>query len=159
MWARVGVLSALALVLSYIETFIPLPITIPGIKLGLANVVVLMAFALLPGKGAWCVALIKVLAAGFLFGNPVMMLYSAAGTIAACCVMALLMRIPNASVVLVAVFAAMAHNAGQLFVASVMLGTQLVWVNAPFLAVTACVTGVLSGVCAQYAITCAKGAV
>ena len=68
-WARVGVLAALALVLSYVETFIPLPLPVPGIKLGLANIVVLMALETMDVKSAALIALIKVIAAGFLFGH------------------------------------------------------------------------------------------
>ena len=90
LWARVGVLAALALVLSYIETFIPLPVPVPGIKLGLANVAVLVALELIDVKSALFVAAIKVLAAGFLFGNPLMMAYSAGGTILAFAFMAAL---------------------------------------------------------------------
>ena len=92
-WARVGILAALALVLSYIEMFIPLPVPVPGIKLGLANIAVLMALEVLDVKSAAAVALVKVLASGFLFGNPVMMLYSAGGTVLAFAVMAALCRL------------------------------------------------------------------
>lgn len=158
-WARVGVLAALALVLGYIETFIPLPVPIPGIKLGLANIVVLMALVMLDVKSAALVAFLKVLAAGFLFGNPVMMLYSAGGTLLAFFVMAMLVRIDGLSVVLVAVFGAVFHNFGQLAVASVMLGTTLVWASAPLLVIAACATGALSGAATRYALGCVKGLV
>lgn len=149
-WARVGVLSALALVLSYVETFIPLPVPVPGIKLGLANVVVLIALELLDFKSACAIAAIKVLAAGFLFGNPLMMAYSALGTLLATLGMAPLARVPGLHVALVAVVGAVLHNVGQLAVASLMLGTPLVWASFPVLVVAAVVTGALTGAFARY---------
>ena len=156
-WARVGVLAALALVLGYVETLIPLPVPVPGIKLGLGNIAVLVALALLDVRSAAGVAAIKVLAAGFLFGNPLMMAYSAAGTVLAYLVMALLMRIPGISVVLVAIAGAIFHNLGQLAVAALVLGTNLVWASAPVLAVAACATGALTGVAVRYTLSVLEG--
>ena len=156
-WARVGVLAALALVLGYIETFIPLPVPVPGIKLGLGNIAVLVALALLDARSAAAVAAIKVLAAGFLFGNPLMMAYSAAGTALAFAAMALLMRIPGISVVLVAIAGAILHNAGQLAVAALVLGTGLVWATAPVLVIAACVTGALTGAAVRYTLNVLEG--
>ena len=153
-WARVGVLAALALVLSYIETFIPLPVPVPGIKLGLANIAVLMALEMLDVKSAACVALVKVLASGFLFGNPLMMLYSAGGTALAFIAMAALTRIEGFSVMLAAIVGAILHNVGQLAVASLVLGTPLVWATAPVLVIAACATGALSGWATRYALRC-----
>ena len=156
-WAHVGVLAALALVLSYIETFIPLPVPVPGIKLGLANIAVLVALKVLDVKSAAAVAAVKVLASGFLFGNPVMMLYSAGGTVLAFVAMAALTRIEGLSIVLVAMVGAILHNVGQLAVASLILGTPLVWVTAPVLVIAACITGALSGWAAGYALSSLKG--
>ena len=156
-WARIGVLAALALVLSYIETFIPLPVPVPGIKLGLANIAVLVALKVLDVKSAAAVAAVKVLASGFLFGNPVMMLYSAGGTVLAFVAMAALTRIEGLSIVLVAMVGAILHNAGQLAVASLILGTPLVWATAPVLVIAACITGALSGWAAGYALSSLKG--
>ena len=149
-----GVIAALALVLSYIETFIPLPVPVPGVKLGLANVAVLIALKVMDVKSAALVAFVKVLAAGFLFGNPVMMLYSAGGTVLAFVAMAALSRIRSLSVVLVAIVGAVLHNIGQIAVASVILGTPAVWVSAPLLVIAACVTGALSGIATNYTLSC-----
>lgn len=71
--ARVSLLAACALVLSYIETMIPLPVAIPGIKLGLANIAVVVALFTLDIKSAAAICTIKVLASGFLFGSPMML--------------------------------------------------------------------------------------
>jgi heptaprenyl diphosphate synthase len=157
-WARVGVLASLALVLGYVETFIPLPVPVPGIKLGLGNIAVLAALERLDVRAGACVAAVKVLAAGFLFGNPLMMLYSASGTVLAFAAMAALSRIPGLSVVLVAIVGAILHNIGQLVVAMLILGTPLVWWSAPVLVVAACATGAVTGMAARYAISCLEGA-
>lgn len=157
LWARVGVLAALALVLSYVETFIPLPVPFPGIKLGLANIVVLVALVVLDTKSAALVALVKVLAAGFLFGSPLMVAYSGGGTLLAFASMALLVRVPGLHVVPVAVAGALFHNMGQLLVAMLILGTPAVWATAPVLVVAACATGSLSGAAAAYTLACLEG--
>ena len=154
LWARVGVLGALALVLSYIETFIPLPVPVPGIKLGLANIVVLVAIQVLDTKSAAAVALVKVLAAGFLFGSPIMIAYSGVGTLLAFASMALLSRVPGLHVVPIAVVGAILHNIGQLVVAMLILGTPLVWTTAPVLVIAACATGALSGAATAHTLAC-----
>ena len=156
-WARVGVLAALALVLGYVETFIPLPVPVPGVKLGLGNIAVLVALVMLDVRSAAAVAAIKVLAAGFLFGNPLMMAYSAVGTALAFAAMALFSRIPGLSVVFVAIAGAVLHNAGQLAVAALVLGTNLVWASAPVLAIVACATGALTGVAVRYTLGVLEG--
>ena len=148
-WASVGVMAAFALVMSYVETFIPIPVPIPGVKLGLANAVILAALLCMDFKSAFCVALAKVLVAGFLFGSPVMIAYSAVGTIFATLAMGAVAKVPGAHPVSVAMVGAVCHNAGQLLVASVLLGTGLVWFSAPILFCAACATGALTGALAK----------
>lgn len=151
-WALVGMFSAFALVMSYAETFIPIPIPVPGVKLGLANAVVLAALLIMDLRSALCIALIKVLAAGFLFGSPVMIAYSAAGTLMATLAMGLTVRLPGVGTVPAAIVGAIFHNIGQLLVANVLLGTTLVWFSAPVLFVAACITGVITGLLAKYLV-------
>lgn len=145
MWARTGVLSALALVLSYVETFIPLPVPIPGAKLGLANIPILMALKVLDARSALIIAVTKTLVVSFLFGSPIMIPYSAAGTLLAFTAMYALLHVRGLHVVLISIVGSVLHIVGQLAVASLMLGTLLVWYTFPLLAVIACVTGALTG--------------
>lgn len=145
-----GVLAAFAMLLGYLETFIPIPI--PGVKLGLANIAVLIALAERDTAGAFAIALIKVLAAGLLFGSPVTMAYSLAGTMLAFAVMAPLSRLRTMHIVMVSIIGALAHEAGQLAVAMILLGTPLVWYSAPLLALAGCTTGALCGIVAGQAI-------
>ena len=97
--ARISLLSALALVLSYIETMIPLPVALPGVKLGLANVAVVVALLGLDVRAAAAVAVVKVVASGLLFGSPMMLAYSLGGTALAFAGCAVVSRIPVLGVV------------------------------------------------------------
>lgn len=148
-WALVGVMAAFALVMSYAETFIPVPVPIPGVKLGLANAVILAALLCMDFRSAFCVALAKVLVAGFLFGSPVMIAYSAVGTVFATLAMGAVAKIPGVHSIPVAMVGAVCHNIGQLLVASALLGTGLVWFSAPILFCAACATGALTGALAK----------
>ncbi|MDO4854464.1 MAG: Gx transporter family protein [Coriobacteriia bacterium] len=147
--AQVALMSALALVLSYLETMIPLPFAVPGIKLGLANIAVLIALCLCDVRSATLVMLIKVLASGFLFGSPLMLAYSAGGTLLAFAGMLVCRAIPWIDLVPTSMVAAILHNTGQLAVAAFFLSTTAVFLTLPVLAFAACITGFLTGLVAQ----------
>lgn len=150
--ARVSLLCACALVLSYLETMIPLPIAVPGIKLGLANVAVVVALYALDVKSAGAVALVKVFASGFLFGSPMMLAYSLGGTALAFIGMVALAAVPGVGLVPVSMLAAVLHNVGQLGVAAMALQTPAVFINLGVLGVAACVTGGITGAVAEGAL-------
>lgn len=143
--ARISLLSALALVLSYIETMIPLPVALPGVKLGLANVAVVVALLGLDIRAAAAVAVVKVMASGFLFGSPMMLMYSLGGTALAFAGSAAASRIPGLGAVATCMVAAILHNAGQIAVAALLLGTPSVLLSLPPLALAACATGFVTG--------------
>ena len=150
--ARVSLLCACALVLSYLETMIPLPVAVPGIKLGLANVAVVVALYTLDVKSAAAVALVKVFASGFLFGSPMMLAYSLGGTALAFIGMVALAAVPGVGLVPVSMLAAVLHNVGQLGVAAMALQTPAVFINLGVLGVAACVTGGITGAVAEGAL-------
>lgn len=143
----------MALVLSYVETTIPLPLVFPGAKLGLANIAVLVALFAFDIRTAVYVAIVKVLAAGFLFGSPLMLAYSLGGTALALGAMVALRAIPGVSVLAVSMVSAVFHNAGQVLIACVLFGTPAVLVSFPPLAVVALVTGALTGMVAQTVVS------
>ncbi len=147
--SRVALLSAVALVLSFIETMIPLPLGFPGFKLGLANVAILVALYATDAKSAACVAAVKVAAAGFLFGSPTMLVYSASGTLLAFLGMWIFSRVNWLDVVPVSMIASLLHVAGQLCAAAAFLASPAVLINALPLGVAACVTGFLTGMVAR----------
>lgn len=150
--ARVSLLCACALVLSYLETMIPLPVAVPGIKLGLANVAVVVALYTLDVKSAAAVALVKVFASGFLFGSPMMLVYSLGGTVLAFIGMVALAAVPGVGLGPVSMLAAVLHNVGQLGVAAMALQTPAVFINLGVLGVAACVTGGITGAVAEGAL-------
>ncbi len=147
--AQCALLGALALVLSYLETMIPLPIGIPGIKLGLANAAVLFALLLIDARAAVAIAVVKVLASGFLFGTPMMLAYSAGGTALALAIMVAMSKIGGVGAIPISMASAIGHNAGQLAVASAMLASPAVFATLPVLAAAGGVTGALVGVAVQ----------
>ena len=90
--AYFGVFTSLALILSYVETLIPISFGIPGIKLGLANLVIVIVLYTYGGKEAFLLSVTRILLSGFLFGNLSMILYSMAGGVFSLAIMVLLRK-------------------------------------------------------------------
>lgn len=143
--ALYGLLVALAFIFSYVETLVPLPIGIPGIKLGLANGVTLTALYLLRPRDALAVSLLRIGLAGFTFGSPVSMLYSLCGGVLSFLTMWQCQKSHRFSVVGVSIAGGVAHNVGQLLLASLVLGARSVAWYAPVLLVAGLITGGLIG--------------
>lgn len=149
---NISLLASAALVLSYLESMVPLPVTLPGVKLGLGNVAVAVALFALGPRAAGGVAVAKALASGLLFGSPVMLAYSLGGTALAFCAMVFFQRVVGAGPLAVCMVAAVFHNVGQIAVAAALLGNASVLLSLPPLAVAACVTGALTGAAASAAL-------
>lgn len=143
--ARYGLLTALALVLSYLESLVP-PIGVPGVKLGLPNLAIVFALYRLGFKDACVISLIRVVLVALLFGNGAALAYSAAGAVLSLAVMGLLWKTGKFSSVGVSVAGGVAHNAGQILVAMAMLETsRLAW-YLPVLWISGVIAGVLVGI-------------
>ncbi|MDO5294103.1 MAG: Gx transporter family protein [bacterium] len=141
-----GVLVALAFIFSYVEALIPFNFAVPGMKLGLANIVVLATLYLLGAKEAFVVSIIRVVLVGFTFGNLNTMLYSLAGGLLSFAVMALAKRFNLFSIIGVSVLGAIFHNVGQIAVAMIILETKALIGYLPFLLVFGIVSGVVIGI-------------
>lgn len=142
-----GVLIALALALSYTERFIPLQmlIPLPGVKLGLANVVTLTALYLLGGRYAFAVLLIRCFM-GAVFGGGISgLLFSMTGGVLAMAVMATCKKLPIFSVYGVSILGAAAHNIGQILAAMALLRSRYIAAYLPYLLVVALFTGFAIG--------------
>lgn len=146
--ARLGVLTALAMIFSYVESLIPLNFGIPGIKLGVANLVVVIALFFLPMGDAFLISMIRVLLLGILFGNAASLLYSFTGAVFSFLVMCLSKRFLGLSVVGISVLGAVFHNIGQLFAAAYVLGNIRITYYLPVLLVAGILTGLLIGLLA-----------
>ena len=143
--AQYGLLTALALVLSYLESLVP-PLWVPGVKLGLPNLAVVFALYRLGFKDACAISLVRVVLVSLLFGNGAALAYSIAGAALSLALMGLLKRTGKFSSVGVSVAGGVAHNAGQILVAMALLETsRLAW-YLPVLWISGMIAGVLVGI-------------
>ena len=141
--ARFGLLVALALILSYLESLVPLSFGVPGIKLGLPNLVVIFALYRLSPRSAAVISLIRVLLSAVLFGSVLSLAYSAAGAVLSFLVMWGMQRSGKFGETGVSVAGALAHNAGQILAAALLLETSRLTWYLPAL----CVSGTIAGIC------------
>ena len=143
--ARFALLTALAMVLSWVEFLLPLPTAIPGVKLGLTNLVVLFALYRLGTRSAWCLSLLRVLLVSFTFGNAFSLWYSLAGAVLSLLVMVGLKKTGKFSVTGVSVAGAVSHNLGQILVAMAVLRSAAVVYYYPALLLSGTVAGICVG--------------
>lgn len=144
--AYFGVFTALALIFSYVETLIPIQFGIPGVKLGLANLVIVAVLYKATLKEAYLLTVVRVLLAGFIFGNYFSIIYSLAGALLSLSVMALLKRAGGFSVIGVSIAGGVFHNIGQLLIAMAVVETFQVVYYVPALLVAGLLTGCVNGI-------------
>lgn len=147
--AYFGVFTALALVFSYIESIIPISIGIPGAKLGLANLIVVITLYKMGVKEAYLLSVVRVVLAGFIFGNLFGILYSLAGGLLSLTVMAVLKKMDQFSVIGISMAGGVFHNMGQLIMAGIVVESTSVIYYMPSLLIVGLVTGFLIGVMAR----------
>ena len=140
-----GLLVALAFVFSYLESLVPISIGIPGAKLGLANLVILVALYTLGARDAFLLSVIRIVLVGFTFTNVASMLYSLAGGVLSFAVMYLAKKIKSLSMVGVSVLGGIAHNIGQILVAMWVVETVSLVYYLPILMIVGIVAGVVIG--------------
>ena len=146
-----AMLTAVAMILSYVESLLP-SVGIPGVKMGLANIAVIFALFRFGWKEAAVLSLVRVVLVRLLFGSVGAMLYSLAGAVLSLAVMALLRRIDRFSTVGISVAGGVAHNAGQILMAMLILQTKQLLGYLPVLAVSGIAGGVLTGLAAALLI-------
>lgn len=148
-----SLLTAVGLILFVVEAQIPVPVAIPGVKLGLANVVTLFALWLLSRRAAATVLILRVILGNFVVGNLMMMMYSLSGGLLCLLVMALMKPLfSEKQIFLLSMFGAIAHNIGQLAAAVFVMGTASILLYAPVLLLSGLITGFFTGQCAQAVI-------
>ena len=144
--AYFGVFTALALIFSYVETLIPINFGIPGVKLGLANLVIVIALYKMKLTEVYLLSVVRVLLAGFIFGNYFSIIYSLSGGLLSLTVMALLKKSKGFSVMGISVAGGVFHNVGQLIVAMLVVETFSVGYYFPVLLVAGLITGLVIGI-------------
>ena len=149
--AQCGLLTAMMLVLGFIESLMPVAAGVPGIKLGLSNGVLLFALYMMDAPTAFVLMLLKVLLSGLLFGGVSAMMYALAGGVCSMLGMILLKKL-KFDLITVSMAGAVLHNLGQVLLAMIILETdQLIYYMAILLLVgLAC--GAVTGVAAKATI-------
>ena len=146
--AFLGLTASLALLLSYVEFLLPpLFVAVPGIKVGLPNVVILYVLYSIGVKEAAFVSFARICISSLLFGTVMTFAYSVAGAILSLVVMAILKKIDKLSAVGVSVAGGVLHNLGQILVAMVLLDTPQIAYYMLVLTVTGTISGVFVGLC------------
>lgn len=146
--AYLGLCLALALICSYVEVLIPIPIGIPGVKLGLANVVIVGMLYLGSWRDAAIVSFVRVVLAGFFFGNLYSILYSLAGAVLSLIVMIAVKMTGKLHLISVSAAGGIAHNVGQFLVAALVVENYRILFYLPILFIVGMITGVLIGLVA-----------
>ncbi|MBR2835811.1 MAG: Gx transporter family protein [Coriobacteriales bacterium] len=143
--ALFGLLASLALIFGYLEVLFPLPIPVPGIKLGLGNIVVLFTLLGFGWRSGLIIVIIKVSVSSLLFGNPAVFVYSLAGGLLSFLVMWAATAIRGIGVTGISMAGGVAHIVGQLMVVSLVLAPYVALTYAPVLIIAGLATGALTG--------------
>lgn len=150
---KLALLTAVALIIFIIELQIPNIIPIPGVKLGLANIVTVYAVYEYSAKGTAAIVLTRVVLGAIFGGNIAAIMYSMAGAVMCLVGMLLVKRIvPLKYIWLSSILGAILHNTGQIIVAVLVMRSFAVISVYPFLLTAGCIAGAFTGLCAQFLI-------
>lgn len=151
--ALLGVLTSVALVLSYLEAMLP-PIStaVPGIKMGLPNIIIIFVLYKFGLKEAVTVSIIRVFIVALLFGNVMTLAYSVAGAVLSIALMTIMLKLDWFSTIGVSVVGGISHNLGQILVAIFLFDTIQIGYYMIVLAVTGTIAGVIIGIIASVLI-------
>ncbi len=155
--SNLGLLLAIALILGYVETLVPIPFYVPGMKLGLSNLAVMFALYTYGHREAFVILIMKVLLTGFMFGNLVSIGYSLGGGTLALIFMVLCKFLSIFSKIGVSMSGGVAHNLGQLAVAAVLLETKSLIFYLPILMLSGLITGFFLGIICHMVLERLKG--
>ncbi|HAR92088.1 MAG TPA: heptaprenyl diphosphate synthase [Eubacterium sp.] len=144
----IALFSAFAILASYIETFIP-SIGIPGVKLGLANIAVVLALFILDAESAIIINVVRIVIVGLLFGNMFSIAFALAGAFVSVTVMIIMKRLFGFSIITVSIFGGFFHNVGQLVVAFILVDSYSVFGYLPVLLIAGIITGLIIGILAK----------
>lgn len=144
--AYFGIFTALALILGYVEMLIPIQFGIPGVKLGLANLVTILVLYKMGWKDALLLSVVRIVLGGFIFSNLFAVFYSLAGGLLSLSVMGIVKKTGKFSVVGVSIWGGIFHNIGQLAVAMAVVQTYEVGYYFPVLLVAGLFTGMVIGI-------------
>ena len=148
---RAALLTAIALTIFMAEAQLPAPVPIPGVKLGLANVITVYAMYLLGPADTLLILISRIFLGSVFSGQMMTLLYSLGGGFVSFCALLLLRRIFDEDHLwLVSPISAVCHNLGQLLVAAAVMQTRAVLAYLPYLVLAAILSGLFTGLCTQF---------
>ncbi len=150
--ASLAICIAIAMILSYLESLLPLSFTVPGIKIGLANIAIIFILYKFGWKEAAVVSLLRILWLAVLFGNGMTLIYSICGAVLSLTGMALLKKFNLLSEIGVSVTGGVLHNVGQIVAAMLLLDTAQIAYYLPVLILSGTGAGIVIGVIASILI-------
>lgn len=148
--AFLGLFTAFAMILSFVESQIPTFVAIPGIKLGLPNIAIIIILYRFGWKEASIISLLRVILTSLLFGTVLSMLYSIAGAVLSLVAMILLKKV--LSTVTISVIGGVCHNIGQILVAILVTETQQLLYYLPVLIISGVIAGIVVGIVAALSV-------
>ncbi len=147
--AKDGVLLALAMILGFIDNMIPMPIPVPGVKLGLANLVVIYSIYKMGNYDSIVISISRVILSGLMFAGMSGIMYSLAGAVLALTVMMLMHKLTEYHIISISICGSLAHICGQLLVAGILTSFGVIIYYAPVLLICATVAGAVIGTVAN----------
>lgn len=147
-FAILSIMIGLSLVLSYVDSLIPIVVTIPGIKLGLANIATIYVLYRLGIKEAIIVSILRVFLSALLFGTVVTLSYSIVGATLSLLIMILLKKYTSFHAITISIVGAVMHNIGQIGVAILIMSTKEIVYYLPILVITGVISGIGVGLLA-----------
>ena len=148
-FAMCGMFVALAMVFSYIESLIPIPYPVPGMRLGFANIVILSALYLYGAKDAFIINIIRIVLSSLLFGNFNSFLFSLFGGLGSLALMTLLKHLDILPIVVLSAVGGVVHKIVQIIVAVIILTTPAIGYLLPIFMIIGVVTGIMCGIVAN----------
>lgn len=144
----ISMFSAFAILAAYVESFIP-SIGVPGAKLGLANIAVILALYILDAESAIIIDVVRIVIVGLLFGSLISISFALAGAFVSLTVMIVLKKFFNFSIITVSIFGGFFHNVGQIIVAKILVDSYSILIYLPVLLIVGIVTGLIIGILAK----------
>lgn len=153
----IGLFTAMALLLSYIENLLPFRTGIPGIKLGIANLIIVIAFYFLPSGEVLSISLLRVFFLSVFSGSPFTAVFSFTGAIASFFAMYISYRRNSFSPVGISILGGVTHNLAQLLISALLLNTPAFLWYSPVLLISGIITGLINGLITIKIIHTVKG--
>jgi len=147
--AKYGAFLGIALILSYVESLVPFAFGVPGMKLGLPNLCIILVLYMMGPFPALIINIMRILLSGFMFGNMFSIIYSLSGGLLSLLIMFFFKRTKKFSLMTVSIAGGIFHNIGQLFIASLVISNFNMMIYGPVLFAAGAVTGALIGIIAK----------